>query len=88
MVGIDRRDPAFTCVRSGLESPSPASTGRSRADRPDIVFEATSAHVHLDNAPRYAEAGIRAIDLNPAGVGPYVVRASTWTSISSHQTST
>jgi acetaldehyde dehydrogenase len=39
----------------------------------DLVFDATSAYVHVRNAAVLAELGIAAIDLTPAARGPKVV---------------
>ena len=38
-----------------------------------IVFDATGANPHLQHAPLLKEAGLYAVDLTPAAVGPYVV---------------
>ncbi|MGW9131932.1 acetaldehyde dehydrogenase (acetylating) [Streptomyces sp. NPDC055681] len=39
----------------------------------EIVFDATSAKAHIENAKRLAPYGKRLIDLTPAALGPYVV---------------
>ncbi|MFC8517277.1 acetaldehyde dehydrogenase (acetylating) [Streptomyces sp. NPDC057257] len=77
MVGIDPdSDGLARAARLKVPTTHEGVDGLIRMDGFDdigIVFDATSAKAHVENAKKLAPYGKRLVDLTPAAIGPYVV---------------
>jgi acetaldehyde dehydrogenase len=77
LVGIDPKSDGLARARKlGIEGPHEGPQWvLDHADDIDMVFDATSAYVHVAHAEQYKDAGITAVDLTPAAIGPKVIAA-------------
>jgi len=75
LIGIDPQSDGLSRARSlGKEAPSNGIDWiKENPDAVRLVFDATSAYVHVEHAKVLAELGITAVDLTPACRGPKVI---------------
>lgn len=74
MAGIDPDSLGLKmAAERGIKTTTEAIHGILKEGNIDIVFDATGAKAHTMHAPMLKEAGIFAIDLTPAAVGPYCI---------------
>ncbi len=74
VAGIDPASEGLALARSlGYKTCTDGIEGVLRNGKIQLVFDATSARSHLAHAPLLKNAGIIAIDLTPAAVGPGVI---------------
>jgi acetaldehyde/propanal dehydrogenase len=77
MVGIDPESDGLKRAREmGIKTTAEGVDGllpHVQADGVQIVFDATSAYVHAENARKLNALGVLMIDLTPAAIGPYCI---------------
>jgi acetaldehyde dehydrogenase len=75
LIGIDPESDGLARARAlGYEATSSGIEWvKEHRDAVRLVFDATSAHVHVRHAKVLAELGITAVDLTPAALGPKVI---------------
>lgn len=73
MAGIVESEGIKRAMRLGFETSVRGVEAVAEDPELRIVFDATSAKAHLQNAPILKAAGKIVIDMTPAAVGPYVV---------------
>jgi acetaldehyde/propanal dehydrogenase len=77
MVGVDPASDGLARAKAlGLKTTHDGVEGllpHLAADKIKLVFDATSAHAHVENWRRLVEHDVMVVDLTPAAIGPYCI---------------